>query len=72
MKARVTHPDGGFTYHRLDNVPVEVVNGQTIELDEIPPRERVERINDGHVTPLAAEETTTTAKRTRAAKTKTP
>lgn len=51
-KAKVTAPDGGFRYYRLDNVPVDVKNGQEIELDDIPRRDRDARIASGHVTPL--------------------
>lgn len=55
-RAKVTMkaPDEGFRYYRLDNVPVDLKNGQEFELDDIPARDRKARLASGHVTLLGA------------------
>lgn len=54
FKITMPKPDPGFRYYRLDNTPVDLVNGQEIEGDDIPTRDRDARIAAGHMTPVAA------------------
>jgi hypothetical protein len=48
MKAKVTIPDG-FRYYRHDNTHVDVKDGQEIEADDIPTRDRRARFDAGHL-----------------------
>jgi hypothetical protein len=51
MKARVTLKEG-LRYHRLDNSFVDLKEGDIIELDDLSPMERAERLSDKHLVPV--------------------
>jgi hypothetical protein len=51
-KAIVTLKEG-LRYYRLDGTFRDCEDGEEVELEDIPPFSRTERIRDGHLKPLA-------------------
>jgi hypothetical protein len=53
-KAKVNLPKGTETIriHRTDNTFFDLKDGDTVELDEVPGRQREERLMDKHFVPI--------------------
>lgn len=51
MKARVALAEG-FRIHRTDNTFFDVKQGDVVETDDIPGRQREERLMDKHLVPI--------------------